>query len=172
MAVAWSNLKSDADGKIVTSITKDAAIAAAEYNYKDPTLREQVLAESGERYTVAEVSADGAETQTADTGSAIELGTPLANADGSLNASQLIGLDVESPEADKVGDVGEVVLDKGGQVKGVVVDVGGFLGMGAHPVLLDWKDVALTNQDGKAAAIVNRSEDGLEQMPTYERSKN
>ena len=100
-----------------------------------------------------------------------EAGGAVVNADGSLNASKLIGLDVESAEDEKVGDIGEVVLDKGGQVQGVVVDVGGFLGLGSRPVLLDWKDVNLASQDGQDRAVINLSKEKLEQMPAYESSK-
>ena len=95
----------------------------------------------------------------------------LVNTDGSLNASMLIGLDVQSPENQKVGDIGEVVLDKDGEVEGVVVDVGGFLGIATHPVLLDWEDVTLASQDGKDRAVVNLTKEKLEQMPAYEVSR-
>ena len=77
---------------------------------------------------------------------------------------------MKSPEDKKVGDIGEVVLDKDGKAEGVVVDVGGFLGIATHPVLLNWKDVQITNQDGKASAVVNLTKDKLEQMPAYESS--
>jgi sporulation protein YlmC with PRC-barrel domain len=96
--------------------------------------------------------------------------TAVVNADGSLNASKLIGLDVQSPEDEKVGDIGEVVLDKDGQVQGVVVDVGGFLGIATHPVLLEWKDVNLASEDGNDRAVVNLNREKLEQMPAYESS--
>lgn len=168
VAVPWRDLKTDANGKIVSPLTKESAKADAGYSYKDPALRKQVLTESGERYVAEGAPADG--TQPATTADAGAATTAIVNADGSLNASKLIGLDVESPEAKKVGDIGEVVLDKGGKVEGVVVDVGGFLGIATHPVLLDWKDVTLANQDGKDRAIVNLSKEKLEQMPAYETS--
>jgi sporulation protein YlmC with PRC-barrel domain len=101
---------------------------------------------------------------------ATDTATAVVNADGSLNASKLIGLDVQSPEDEKVGDIGEVVLDKEGQVQGVVVDVGGFLGIATHPVLLEWKDVNLASEDGNDRAVVNLNREKLEQMPAYESS--
>lgn len=172
VAVPWSDLKTDADGKVVSALTKDSAKAATAYDYKDPALRKQVLTESGERYVVDAAPADG--TQPATTADATtadnDATTAIVNADGSLNASKLIGLNVQSPEDKKVGDIGEVVLDKGGKVQGVVVDVGGFLGIATHPVLLDWKDVTLANQDGTDKAIVNLTKEKLEQMPAYETS--
>jgi len=175
VAVEWSELKTGEDDRIVSSLTKDSAKAAAAYSYRDPALRGQVLTESGERYAAtddadapADTTADGAATTTAD---ADADNSAVMNADGSLNASKLIGLDVQSPEDKKVGDIGEVVLDKDGQVEGVVVDVGGFLGIATHPVLLDWKDVTLASQDGKDRAVVNLTKEKLEQMPAYEVSK-
>jgi sporulation protein YlmC with PRC-barrel domain len=174
VSVPWKELKTDQDGRVVSSLTKETAESAETYAYKDPALRKQVLTESGERYEADTTVAAG-------TGATVEetdneagdgtIGTPVMNADGSLNASQLIGLDVNNAD-DKVGDIGEVVLDKGGKVEGVVVDVGGFLGIATHPVLLSWKDVTVTDQDGKTTAMVNVSKERLEQMPTYKSSKN
>jgi sporulation protein YlmC with PRC-barrel domain len=179
MSVEWSDLKTGEDNKIVSSLTKDAAKAATAYEYTDPNLRGQVLTESGERYeaadadaaTDADADATTEQTAAATADADADATSAVINADGSLNASKLIGLDVQSPEDKKVGDIGEVVLDKEGQVEGVVVDVGGFLGIATHPVLLDWKDVTLASQDGKDRAIVNLTKEKLEQMPAYEVSK-
>jgi len=164
IAVKWSDLKMGADGKVVSPLTKDAAKAAAAYQFKDESLRGQVMTESGERYAA---TAAPAATTTAD---ATAGNSAIVNADGTLNASKLIGLDVQSPEDKKVGDIGEVVLDKAGEVQGVVVDVGGFLGIATHPVLLEWKDVTLTSQDGKDRAVVSLNKEKLEQMPAYQSS--
>jgi sporulation protein YlmC with PRC-barrel domain len=195
VAVEWSDLKTGEDDKIVSSLTKDSAEAAAAYEYKDQNLRGQVLTETGEPYVAADAAApadttadetattdadadapadttaDGTATATADADANATDDSAVINADGSLNASKLIGLDVQSPEDQKVGDIGEVVLDKEGQVEGVVVDVGGFLGIATHPVLLDWQDVTLASQDGKDRAVVNLTKEKLEQMPAYEVSK-
>jgi sporulation protein YlmC with PRC-barrel domain len=178
VSVAWSDLKTGEDEKIVSSLTKDSATAAAAYDYKDPALRGQVMTESGERYAAADdadapadttADADATATAAADADAATDVdNSAVINADGSMNASKLIGLDVQSPEDDKVGDIGEVVLSKDGQVEGVVVDVGGFLGIATHPVLLDWKDVTLASQDGNDRAVVNLTKEKLEQMPAYE----
>jgi len=176
VAVKWTDLKTDPDGKIISSLTKENAKAAAAYNYKDKALRGQVITESGEKYAATTAPAattnEPAATTTADNTNTVDAKTnnPLVNADGSLNASKLIGLDVKSPEDKKVGDIGEVVLGKDGKAEGVVVDVGGFLGIATHPVLLGWKDVEITEQDGKATAVVNVTKETLEQMPAYESS--
>jgi sporulation protein YlmC with PRC-barrel domain len=98
------------------------------------------------------------------------LGTPVMNGDGSINTSQLLGLNVESPTGENVGEIGEVILDGDGQVQGVVVDVGGFLGVGIHPVLLNWKDVTLAGSGNEVKANVTATTDSLKQMPVYERA--
>jgi sporulation protein YlmC with PRC-barrel domain len=178
--VQWSDLKRGKDDRITTSMTKESATSAEAYSYKDENLRGKVMTEAGEPYAAAEAPADTATTtRNADADAAItadadagdaQHDSAVLNADGSMNASKLIGLDVQSPEDEKVGDISEVVLDNGGQVQGVVVDVGGFLGIATRPVLLDWKDVKLATENGQDRAVVNLTKENLEQMPAYESS--
>jgi sporulation protein YlmC with PRC-barrel domain len=167
IAVNWSDLQMGQDGRIVTSMTKENAQSAAAYQYKNEKLRGQVMDESGERTAAAGAGAAGAAGANVE---GVAADSALLNPDGSLNASKLIGLDVQSAQDQKVGDIGEVVVSKNGQVKGVVVDVGGFLGIATHPVLLDWKDVGLTSQNGTDRAVVNLNKQRLEQMPAYQSS--
>ncbi|HVT51744.1 MAG TPA: PRC-barrel domain-containing protein [Dongiaceae bacterium] len=99
------------------------------------------------------------------------MGTPVKNADGTLNASQVIGMKVVNGNNESVGKIGELIMDGNGQVSGAVVDVGGFLGIATHPVLLDWKQVQVTDQNGTTVAMVSASKDQLKQMPAYSASK-
>ena len=174
MALSTSCRSSSAALARHADVTKDSAKAATAYDYTDPALRGQVLTKSGERYAAtddadapADTTADSTATTSAD---ADPDNSAVMNADGSLNASKLIGLDVQSPEDKKVGDIGEVVLDKDGKVEGVVVDVGGFLGVGSHPVLLNWKDVTLAGSGNDVKANVSATVDSLKAMPVYERA--
>jgi sporulation protein YlmC with PRC-barrel domain len=95
------------------------------------------------------------------------MGTPVKNADGTLNASQVIGMKVVNDQNESIGKIGELVMGNNGQVSGVVVDVGGFLGIGTHPVKLGWNQVKMVNKDGKLQAIVNMDKNALKQMPEY-----
>jgi sporulation protein YlmC with PRC-barrel domain len=159
IAVPWTDLQISSDNKAVASnITKESATAAETYAYADP-------ANKGKVFTDDTVTGTGTGT---DTGMA--LGTPIKNGDGSINASQLMGLNVENPNGDKVGEIGEVILDDGGQVEGVVVDVGGFLGVGEHPVLLNWKDVSLAGSGNDVKANIAATAESLKAMPVYERA--
>jgi len=101
------------------------------------------------------------------TSNSMGIGTAVRNADGSYNASAVIGLDVRNSNNDSIGSVRQLIVDKSGKVSGVVVDVGGFLGIGAHPVLLQWNQVQLAERDGKTIAVVNVDKDTLKQMPAY-----
>ena len=162
VAVPWTDLKQNADGAITSTLTKDAAKSAAGYTYADATRRGKVLTDSGEVY-----AGTGASTGALGLG----IGTPVKNGDGSINTSQLIGLNVQNAGGDTVGEVGEIVLDQSGKVDGVVVDVGGFLGVGTHPVLLHWKDVTLSGAGDDVKAVVAADKATLKAMPAYTASK-
>jgi sporulation protein YlmC with PRC-barrel domain len=167
ISVDWKNLKADADGKIHTSLTKESAQAAADYAYSADANRGKVLNESGQVY-----AADGTQEPTtaavADSNNKVD--TTTQNADGSFNASKVVGLTVINNANDSIGKIGEVLLDKSGKISGVIVDVGGFLGIGTHPVKLAWNQIKMVNQDGSLQAVVNMNKDALKQMPEYKAS--
>jgi len=167
ISVPWKDLKADADGNIRTSLSKENAQAAAAFTYSDEVNRGKVLNESGQVYAV-----DGTQEPTTAATVAANNDRPAAlNADGSINASKVVGVNVINNANDTVGEIGEVLLDDSGQVSGVVVDVGGFLGIGSHPVKLAWKQIKMVNKDGKLQAVVNMDKNALKQMPAYEASK-
>ncbi|HWA47467.1 MAG TPA: PRC-barrel domain-containing protein [Dongiaceae bacterium] len=159
ISVPWTDLQISGDNKVVaTGLTKDSAKQAAAYAYADP-------ANKGKVFTDGTVTGAGTGTETG-----MALGTPVMNGDGSINASQLMGMKVENTNGDNVGEIGEVILDDGGKVQGVVVDVGGFLGVGERPVLLNWKDVKLAGSGNDVTANVNATVESLKAMPQYERA--
>jgi sporulation protein YlmC with PRC-barrel domain len=144
-------------------MTKEEAQAATDYKYSTDVNRGKVLNESGQMY-----AADGTqEPTTAETTSADASRPAALNADGSINASKVVGVNVVNNANDTVGEISEVLLDDSGKVSGVVVDVGGFLGIGTHPVKLGWNQVKMVNKDGKLQAIVNMDKNALKQMPEY-----
>jgi sporulation protein YlmC with PRC-barrel domain len=167
ISVPWKDLKADADGNIHTSLTKESARAAGAYAYSTDVNRGKVLNETGQVY-----AADG--TQEPSTASMTEnsnvTDNATQNADGSFNASKVVGLSVVNNANDSIGKISEVLLDQSGKVSGVVVDVGGFLGIGTHPVKLGWNQVKLLNKDGSLQAVVNMDKNALKQMPEYKAS--
>jgi sporulation protein YlmC with PRC-barrel domain len=160
ISVPWADLQISNDNKVVASnLTKDTATAATTYAYADP-------ANKGKVFTDDSMTGTGTGT-----GTGMALGTPIMNSDGSINASQLMGLKVENPDGDNVGEIGEVILDNTGKVQGVVVDVGGFLGVGERPVLLNWADVKLAGDGNDVKANVAATVESLKAMPAYERAE-
>jgi sporulation protein YlmC with PRC-barrel domain len=181
ISVPWKDLKSTPDGDIMVSMTKEQAQAAADYKYKQDEARGKVQTATGDIYNpnagsaMTASSGAGAPTTNQTTAndnasqnaSATTMGTPVKNADGSLNASQVIGMKVVNDQKESIGKIGELVMGSDGKVSGVVVDVGGFLGIATHPVLLDWKQISMVDQDGTTQAMVKMSKDQLKQMPAY-----
>jgi len=71
---------------------------------------------------------------------------------GQWRASKLIGLNVYNDQNEKLGDVNEVLLDQSGKVTGLVIGVGGFLGIGAHEVMVTMDKLKFVNEPVRAAA--------------------
>lgn len=78
-----------------------------------------------------------------------------------------------SEEAEQIGRINDVVMSEDGEIRGVLVDVGGFLGLGAHTVLLDFDDLQFAPEADEAGdlddflIIVSLSQDELEAMPEW-----
>lgn len=168
VSVPWTDLTVTDDDIISTRLTKEEADAATAYQYADQTRRGKVLTENGDVYagTTGAVDENGMATSSGGSGTTL-LGTPIKNQDGSINASQLVGLNIQDAQGDTIGEVGEVVIDSGGKLNGVLVDVGGFLGMGTHHVLLNWNDIQLSGQGDDVKAVINTTKENLKALPEY-----
>jgi sporulation protein YlmC with PRC-barrel domain len=165
--VPWKDLSMTEDEIITSRMTVDEAKAAAAYEYSDDRYRRKVLTENGEIYADADANSDDTGMTTASGGDGTLLGTPVKNPDGSINASQLVGVNIQDTQGDTIGEVGEVVIDSGGSLVGVLVDVGGFLGVGTHHILLNWKDIKLTGKGDDVKAVVNATKENLKSLPEY-----
>lgn len=158
--LSWSDLGQGPDGQIVaTKLTKEQAQLAEGYSYRGSGKPGQIITENGETYEGLGSTQQTA-TAPADT-------STLWNGDGTVNTSNIIGAAVENGTGDKVGEINEVVIHPDGKIQGVVVDVGGLLGVGAHSVLLDWKELEMIQRDGRDVVMVNASEDALKALPEY-----
>ncbi|MBI2254673.1 MAG: PRC-barrel domain-containing protein [Proteobacteria bacterium] len=162
ISLPWKDLAVTDDNVITSRITQEDAKAAAAYTYVDENSRRKVLTETGQVYAAG----SDADMTTASGGGGT-LGTPVKNPDGSINASQLVGVNIQNADGDILGEVDEIVIASDGALQGVVVDVGGFLGIGAHPVLLNWKDVKISGNGDNIKAIVNTTKDNLKSLPEY-----
>lgn len=80
----------------------------------------------------------------------------------------------ERDEWETVGNIADVVLSKDGSVRGVLIDIGGFLGIGAHTVMVDMDelyfvaDTANTDDLGDFLVVAATSREALEALPEFE----
>jgi sporulation protein YlmC with PRC-barrel domain len=97
---------------------------------------------------------------------------PVHAADGFL-ATKLIGENVyngTNDDAEKIGDVNDLVIGPTGTVDQIVVGVGGFLGIGEKNVSLAYDEIKWAERDGDRWIVVNATKDQLKAQPEFDRS--
>ncbi|WP_322994189.1 PRC-barrel domain-containing protein [Castellaniella sp.] len=78
---------------------------------------------------------------------------------------------------ENIGAINDIVMSQNGQVQGVLLDIGGFLGIGAHTVLVDTDDlyfVANTDPSGKPSeffVVASLSREQLKNLPQWKDEK-
>jgi sporulation protein YlmC with PRC-barrel domain len=104
---------------------------------------------------------------------ATEATTPaVRTAEGHL-ATNLIGENVyngTAENAEKIGDVNDLVLSDSGQIESVVVGVGGFLGIGEKNVALNYKDLSWNERNGDRWLVTASTKESLQALPAFDRA--
>lgn len=82
---------------------------------------------------------------------------------------RLMGADVYDAHGENIGSVQDVMLDNDNRIDSVLVDVGGFLGIGAHTVMLPIQDAQIgwSDRDDDVRVQVTMTADQLENMPAF-----
>ncbi|WP_296741888.1 PRC-barrel domain-containing protein [Mesorhizobium sp.] len=96
---------------------------------------------------------------------------PVKKADGNL-ASNIMGGSVYNGTADdaqKIGDVKDIVLAKDGKAESLVIGVGGFLGMGTKNVTFDFAKAKWAERDGKRWLVAEATKEQLQAQPDFNR---
>src|SRR4051812_15257438 len=65
----------------------------------------------------------------------------VAQQQGDRFASRLVGLNIQNPADENIGEIYDIILTEAGTVRAYIVSVGGFLGMGTRYVAIDPKAV-------------------------------
>ncbi|MBX3597478.1 MAG: PRC-barrel domain-containing protein [Rhizobiaceae bacterium] len=97
---------------------------------------------------------------------------PAMKADGVL-AANIIGESVyngRGEDAEKIGDVSDLVIDANGMVKSMIVGVGGFLGVGTKDVEVDYKTAEWAEKDGDRWLVMAMTKEQLEGLPAFDRT--
>jgi len=70
---------------------------------------------------------------------------------------------------EKIGSISSLKLDTNGKITDAVIDVGGFLGMGAHSVVMPFRELTvLRKTNGKDVRVnLDTTKDRLKAMPHY-----
>jgi sporulation protein YlmC with PRC-barrel domain len=92
-------------------------------------------------------------------------------AEGNL-ATKILGEDVYNgtgDDAEKIGDVSDIVVSKGGKAAQLVIGVGGFLGIGSKDVALDYETADWAEKDGDRWLVVKATKDQLKSLPAFDR---
>jgi sporulation protein YlmC with PRC-barrel domain len=163
VAIDWADIRVSPDGKkITTALSKDQLKAMPEFHYAGDVKR-------GTAFTTPTGTA---RRDTADAGKA----PPPATKNGatvditSLTAyksSAIVGAKAVSVNDEHVGEVKELLIGANGLVRGALISVGGFLGIGERNVVVDWRDLSIS-QDGKdLRVLVKLNKDQLKALPEY-----
>jgi sporulation protein YlmC with PRC-barrel domain len=88
--------------------------------------------------------------------------------DNQLIGAEIVGLALQGEAGEKLGEVGDLILDEQRRVVGVILSVGGFLGLGAKPVAVPWESIRFEMRDGETVAVTGMTEQQLAAAPEFE----
>jgi len=182
VALMWDDLTITENGqRVVVNVTKEQLEALPEhkfpesakpgsvYSYDDDIRTNPYLSDGG----IAQAPAQSTDSTTAaadSTTTAPESAIEPAAGMPVLQATEVIGAEVQNPDGTSIGEVSEMILKSDGSIDGVVVDVGGFLGIDEHPVLLGWSDLRFAGNADDLVVTTALSKDELTALPAYKTS--
>ncbi|MBZ9742312.1 MULTISPECIES: PRC-barrel domain-containing protein [unclassified Mesorhizobium] len=96
---------------------------------------------------------------------------PVKQADGNL-ATNIIGENVYNgtgDDAQKIGDVNDIVLTKEGKAQSLIIGVGGFLGIGEKNVAYDFAKAKWAQKNGDRWLVAQTTKEELQAQPDFNR---
>lgn len=111
-----------------------------------------------------------------DTDSATALRNRNADSASAQNTSRWTRSDTFSSDRDDWNDIGQIkdiVMTQDGEIHGILVDVGGFLGLGAHTVLVDIDELYFVSDSDQTDeledffVVISMTRDELEILPEW-----
>jgi sporulation protein YlmC with PRC-barrel domain len=89
--------------------------------------------------------------------------TPL---EGWQRSSQITGMTVTNPQGEKLGKIGDLLIDQSGALKYAILSHGGLLGIGDKLIPIPWRALKLDKE--KSALVVNVDKAALEKAPSFD----
>jgi sporulation protein YlmC with PRC-barrel domain len=101
-----------------------------------------------------------------------EMVTTIPN--GAHPISDYYNQSVYDERDNKIGDVGDLLVENGGKVNTAIIGVGGFLGVGEKNIAIPFQSLKVVEKDGKRYLVLNTTKEALQSAPgyVYDRSKN
>lgn len=96
---------------------------------------------------------------------------PVKKAEGNI-ATNIMGESVYNGTADdaqKIGDVKDIVLAKDGKAESLVIGVGGFLGIGTKNVTFDFDKAKWAEKNGDRWLVAETTKEQLQAQPEFDR---
>ncbi|RAZ85486.1 PRC-barrel domain containing protein [Mesorhizobium hawassense] len=151
------------DRWLVAKTSKDELNAQAAFDRKpyDPA-----PAQSTDATQPAATDTTGTQKQ-----AAAQPAEPVKKAEGNL-ATNIMGESVYNGTADdaqKIGDVKDIVLAKDGKADSLVIGVGGFLGMGTKNVTYDFAKAKWAEKNGDRWLVAETTKEELQAQPDFNR---
>lgn len=87
-----------------------------------------------------------------------------------LTTSDVENATVYGRDDETIGSVNSLIVGKDGKITDAVIDVGGFLGMGAHSVLLPFTELTVLRETNGSDVRVHldTTKDSLKAMPHHD----
>lgn len=84
-------------------------------------------------------------------------------------ASQLIGLSVTGANNEKIGSIGDLIVDQSGAIQAAIIGVGGFLGIGAKDIAVSLQAMTIMRDSSGDKASVQLTRQDIELAPSFQR---
>jgi sporulation protein YlmC with PRC-barrel domain len=155
-------------------IEAEAAEVEAEVEGEAAEVEAEVEGEVAE--AEAEMEVVEAETAEMTEEATIESTGPMIEREGfaMVAANEIVLTDLEGSTVygindERIGDIGDIMVDDQGQIQEVVVEVGGFLGLGEKPVAIPFDQMSvLRSEAGEVRVFIEATEEELESMQSVE----
>ncbi|HEX6986604.1 MAG TPA: PRC-barrel domain-containing protein, partial [Planctomycetaceae bacterium] len=85
--------------------------------------------------------------------------------DSNWSSDSVLGMPVQTPGGDEIGQVRGIIFTPDDRVRGVVVDTGEYLGVATRPVVIDWAAIQIVPAD--RVLVVDVTKDQLKDTPEY-----
>ncbi len=84
-----------------------------------------------------------------------------------MNSDDLIGANVRNSANEVIGKIDSLLLTQDARIVGAVIDVGGFLGIGAHQVVVPMEQLSMI--DAGNVNLPAATKESLKALPAYEK---